>query len=443
MWLRIAVLLLLTAGVFTYLIHWLDLPEGREETRGLAENPLTNHQVNSGEKVAGNEFPNAVLVSQGNGSDSGKGTNVQNPVVKMAFVGDVMFASKVDDLLKKNGYDYPYKYVKSYLEKADIAVANLETPVTTKGEAQKKEYVYRSSPFALPEMKKAGIDLVNLANNHSMDYGQEGLIDTLTLLDEQGIKHVGAGMNSAEAYSHVLLEQNGIKIAFLGFSRVVPETSWYAGKSKPGIAETYSTKLPTEAIAKARGEADLVVVILHWGEERKDRPAKIQTDLAHQYIDEGADLVIASHPHVLQGLEQYKGKWIAYSLGNFIFTTNETPETWESVIVEASCTKERNCDLHLVPILTKWGQPIRMVTEDSQKLFGRLGNISINAQIDSEGRVFPGPVNAYQSEAAKPSASGVNAKPDTNSGNNGSGSPNTKPPKEGGKKAEQAKLISP
>ncbi|MEC0211602.1 CapA family protein [Paenibacillus ehimensis] len=392
---------LITVGAFVYLLQKLDPPQEGNKGGGLALPPKTEALSKPPAATNPGVTPEKPPAAEGGGGAATPPPE-QSPRVNLTFVGDVMFGSKVDDLLQKNGYDYPYKYVKPYLEKADITVANLETPITTRGAAQEKEYVYRSSPKALPELKRAGVDLVNLANNHSMDYGVEGLLDTLGYLEAQDIKRVGAGRNADEAYEHVIIEQKGMKIAFLGFSRVIPDTSWYAGQSKPGMAETYSTKLAFEAIGKARAEADLVVVIAHWGEERKAYPVKSQTDLARQYIDQGADLIVASHPHVVQGFEQYKGKWIAYSMGNFIFTTNDNPNTWESMILEASCTKERSCDLSMVPILTKWAQPVPMVDGDRDKLFEKLTNLSVNAQIDKEGRITLGPTRTIPSIPSEP-----------------------------------------
>ncbi|MZQ85167.1 CapA family protein [Paenibacillus sp. 5J-6] len=307
--------------------------------------------------------------------------------VKLTFVGDVLLASKVEDILKQKGYDYPYTNVKDYLTKPDFTIANLETPITTRGTVQNKDYVYRSSPLALPPLKDAGIDLVNLANNHVMDYGPEGLQDTMNALDQEGIKRMGAGNDLNEAYQPVIMEKDGIKIAFFGFSRVVPEASWKAGPGRIGVAETYNYKPPVEAIQKAKASADLVVVVAHWGVERSDHPDKYQTDLAHRYIDAGADLVVGGHPHVMQGFEQYKGKWIAYSLGNFIFTTNDVSKTWETVILEAECSKDKSCNIHLVPILSKFALPTPMNSEDGAKLFQRLSQISIGSKVDAEGNV--------------------------------------------------------
>ncbi|WNR43219.1 CapA family protein [Paenibacillus roseipurpureus] len=312
------------------------------------------------------------------------GTGTQ---VKFSFVGDVIMAAKVEDILKQKGYDYPYTNVKDFLTKPDFTIANLESPITTRGTVQSKEYVYRSSPEALPAFKSAGVDIVNLANNHILDYGTDGLLDTMKSLDEIGIQRVGAGKDIAEAYQPVMVEKDGLKIAVFGFSRVVPTQDWKAGKGHPGVAETYSYVMPVEAIQKAKATADLVVVVTHWGVERDDKPDKYQTELSHRYIDAGADLIVGGHPHVLQGFEQYKGKWIAYSLGNFIFTTNDNPKTWETVILEAACSKEKSCDLHLVPILTKSALPTPMNEADGSKLFERLSGISFGAQVDAQGNV--------------------------------------------------------
>jgi poly-gamma-glutamate capsule biosynthesis protein CapA/YwtB (metallophosphatase superfamily) len=316
-------------------------------------------------------------------------TPLTGPQVKLSFVGDVIFSSRVEDQLKNFGYDYPYTFVKDYLQKADYTIANLETPVTNRGDVQKKDYVYRSSPMALPAFKEAGVDMVNLANNHVMDYGKEGLLDTFDNLKKIGIPYIGAGKDAGEAYSPVIVEKQGIKIAFLGFSRVVPDGSWKAGVQHPGVAETYNYKVPVEAIQKAKQQADLVVVIAHWGVEREDHPDKYQKELSHRYIDAGADLIVASHPHVLQGFESYKGKWIAYSLGNFIFTINENQKTWESVILQATCSKDKSCNLDLVPIQNKLARPELMTQEQGAKLFERLSQISIQAKVNDQGHVVP------------------------------------------------------
>ncbi len=263
LWLKITLLTVLTIGAFAYLMQELDRPHGMVEGEA-ASGAKTPPAPSAGVQPRQDDADKPPAVNENEQANIAPDNDKAADRVNMSFVGDVMFAGKVEALLKQHGYDYPFKYVRSYLEKADIAVANLETPITTRGTPEDKTYAYRSSPLALSELRKAGVDLVNLANNHSMDYGVEGLLDTLDYLDAEGIRRVGAGRDSEEAYRHVIMEHNGMNIAFLGFSRVIHSASWYAGKNKPGLAETYTTKLPLQAIAKAREEADLVVVIAHW-----------------------------------------------------------------------------------------------------------------------------------------------------------------------------------
>jgi poly-gamma-glutamate synthesis protein (capsule biosynthesis protein) len=294
----------------------------------------------------------------------------------------------VEYVLRDKGFDYPYTSVKSFLQDADYTIANLESPITKRGVEQKKEYVYRSPPEALPAFKEAGFDLVNLANNHIMDYGVDGLLDTFDYLDQAGIKRVGAGRNAKEAFQPVIVEKKGIKIAFVAFSKVVPNADWKAGKDRPGVADTYALEMPIASIQQAKSMADIVIVIAHWGIERNDMPEAYQKEYARKYIDAGADLIIGGHPHVLQGFESYKGKWIAYSVGNFLFTTrDDAPKTWDSTVLQASCSKQGGCELKMVPVLTKWAFPQLMQQPESIKLFERMSSISFGAVVDKEGNV--------------------------------------------------------
>ncbi|TNJ60016.1 CapA family protein [Paenibacillus hemerocallicola] len=346
--------------------------------------PSTGNVGQGGGNPEGTDKAPAVTTPPATG---GTGATEDPNRVQLTFVGDVIFADNVETALKANGYDYPYRNVRDYLENADLTIANLETPLTERGTAAVKEYAYRSTPKALPAFREAGFDLVNLANNHILDYGTTGLLDTFDHLDKAGIRWFGAGRNAAEAFKPVIVEKKGIKIAFLGLSKVVPTQDWKAGKDRPGVADTYALKVPLDAIRDAKKQADLVIVVAHWGIERKDQPEKYQRDFAREYIDAGADLIVGGHPHVLQGFENYKGKWIAYSLGNFIFTMNENPLTWESVILQASCSKEGGCSLKTVPVLTKLANPEPMTGDAAAKLYDRLTGISFEAQVDKDGTV--------------------------------------------------------
>lgn len=307
--------------------------------------------------------------------------------VLISFAGDTLFSGKVEAKLKQEGYDYPYRHVKELFLEDDLTVLNLETPVTEGGiPDEEKSFVFKSSPKALPEMLKAGVEAVNLANNHILDQGVEGLLDTLRHLSEAGVLHVGAGRNSKEAFAPVYVERNGIRIALCGFSRVIPKSEWAAGKG-PGVAATYNAAQAVKTIQEARNEADLVLVVAHWGKERTVELEKHQSELAHAYIDAGADLVIGGHPHVLQGLESYKGKWIAYSIGNFIFTKSNDPKTWETAVFQASCSRDGDCNLNLVPYRTEVGQPVPMNDEERVTLWSELEAISPGISIKESGEV--------------------------------------------------------
>ncbi len=307
--------------------------------------------------------------------------------VKLKFVGDIMFAGSVERLLNQHGYKYPYKYVGQHLKDAHLTAANLETSVSTRGTAENKQYAFRSHPSNIPELARAGVDVVTLANNHSMDYGAVSLLDTMSYLKTNKISFVGAGKDRTQAFSPTYRTANGVRVAYLGFSRVVPTTAWMAGTNKPGTAETYNPATAIKSIATAQKNADLVVVLAHWGVERNDLPEAYQKTLARQYIDAGADLVVGSHPHVLQGFEQYKGKWIAYSLGNFIFTTNRNEKTWDSGILTATCTKNAACDLQFLPVLTKYAQPKPMTGKQAETLLQRLSKASYQVKIDNSGKI--------------------------------------------------------
>ncbi|QWU18044.1 poly-gamma-glutamate synthesis protein (capsule biosynthesis protein) [Paenibacillus sophorae] len=328
--------------------------------------------------------------AEGNGPSAGlpEGEEGSGKTVTLNFAGDVIFAGKVGELLKQKGYDYPYARLGGMFLQDDLSVINLETPVTERGTEANKTFVFKSPPEALNALKAAGVDAVNLANNHTLDMGEQGLRDTMANLDQRGIPFVGAGVDSAQAYSAQYFTRKGITIALLGFTRVMPEAGWAAGKGKPGVASAYDSGPALKAIAEARKKADIVAVVVHWGQERADQPNAVQQTLGRSFIDAGADLVIGGHPHVLQGLEPYKGKWIAYSTGNFIFTRSSTKTTWETAVFQAECSVKGQCSMKLTPFEAELGQPVPMSAADGQKLLQRVESLSSGkVEIDEEGRV--------------------------------------------------------
>ncbi len=309
--------------------------------------------------------------------------------IRLAFVGDILLAASVEALMNKNGMAYPYEKALPFLQEPDLLAGNLENPITTRGvPAEDKQYVFKGSPSLLPSLKDAGFDVVSLANNHSMDQGVEGLLDTIAHLDEAGIPNMGAGKDADAAFRPVVLEAQGFSVAYFGLSRVVPEVSWKAGVNKPGVAETYDSTRAKAEIAAARDKHDLIVVYAHWGEEKSDYPRAYEKQLARDYIDAGADLVVGAHPHVLQGFEQYKGKWIAYSLGNFIFNMTATERTKDTGVLDAVCSREGECKLQLHPMRVKQAsQPAPIEGEEAKRLLDWVESISMGAVIDDQGYI--------------------------------------------------------
>lgn len=246
--------------------------------------------------------------------------------IVIAFMGDVMMDSYIGDYIRERGVDYPWEDVADITREADLAVINLETSVSTRGSTKKPEgYGFRSNPDSLQGLVNSGIDLVSLANNHTLDFGEDAFYDTLESLDQYKIAYVGGGKNKDEAEQVRIIEMNGIKVGFLAFTSIIPWSSWEATEDKPGAA-IYKTEYKErilQNIKEASKECDILTLIPHWGVEYAQVPSDWQRELAHDMIDAGADIVVGHHSHVLQGIEFYKDKPILYSIGNFIFLKND------------------------------------------------------------------------------------------------------------------------
>jgi len=236
----------------------------------------------------------------------------------LTAIGDIMLAGSGTATFSRKGYDYPFAATKDEFLKSDITIGNLEAPLAVSGsEFKGKKFRFKANPKAAASLRSAGISVVSLANNHIMDFGKEGLRETLKHLDGHEILHVGAGENLAEARRPALVEKKGKKIAFLSYSLTQP-LEFYASEGRPGVAPGYS-RFFREDVLQASRCADYVVVSFHWGAERASYPKAYQMEAARRAIDAGAALVIGHHPHVLQGIERYRGGVILYSLGNFAF----------------------------------------------------------------------------------------------------------------------------
>lgn len=245
-----------------------------------------------------------------------------------------------------------FQHVRDLLKNADFTFGNLEGSTSDSGAPWSiKETNWRADSRQVKALSSAGFDAVNVANNHMLDFGHPALFETLGLLDNLGIKHTGGGRNKNEAHAPAIVEKGGTRIAMLGYTSVfIPE--WAATDDGPGLAVMRahtSYEAPSrvfevpgtppivrtrlfsedrdrlkEDIAAARKRADIVVCAFHWGVSRGHmKIAEYQIELARHAIDCGADVIFGHHPHVLQGVEVYRGKAIFYSLGNFTFAQHD------------------------------------------------------------------------------------------------------------------------
>lgn len=354
---------------------------GMSESNGNGEDRENNQDVDG--SIA--ETKNSMDQSEADSLKSENEVEAADQPVNLVFSGDILLSDHVMNAYKNGGIRSVLdSQFQSVIDEADIFMANEEFPFSTRGTpAEDKQFTFRADPSLVSIFKELGIDIVTLANNHAMDYGTDALLDTCETLDKAGIARVGAGKHLEEAKAPVILEAQGKKIGFLGASRVIPVGSWNATSTKPGMLTTYDPKILVDEIRKLREQCDYLVVYVHWGIERKETPEDYQRSLGKQYIDAGADVVIGSHPHVLQGVEYYKGKPIVYSLGNFIFGSS-IPKT---ALLKVQWDGE-NSKLTFVPGTSSVGYT-RVLENTSQKsdFASYMTSISYGVSIEEDGSV--------------------------------------------------------
>lgn len=231
-----------------------------------------------------------------------------------------MLGGTAEPILDEHGYDYPFEKVQPVLKDSDIVIGNLEGPLTTAETPYNpdKAYLFKTPPDKVaPALKKAGFTILNLANNHILDYGKQGLIDTIQALESHQLQHVGAGFNIQQARQAHIVQSKGYRLGFLSYSLTFPKSFW-AGNNTPGTAFGHEHEIRAD-VKKLKQITDVVIVSFHWGTEKSTALRDYQPMLAHAAIDEGASIILGHHPHVLQAIENYKHGIILYSLGNFTF----------------------------------------------------------------------------------------------------------------------------
>ncbi|MFA6515212.1 MAG: CapA family protein [Candidatus Paceibacterota bacterium] len=295
----------------------------------------------------------------------------ETPKIKnttLYFVGDMMLTRGVKSSVLKNftgDYSKLFKNL-SELKNADILFGNLEGDVSDGGNNVGSKYSFRMDPAVLPIIKDAGFDIVSFANNHVGDWNVSAFKDTISRLEENGILKTGAGQNKEDAISPTIIEKNGIKFGFLGFSDVGPD--WIEAKDNTAGILLASDPNLKEIIVNAKTKCDVLIVSFHWGIEYKTIHNTHQEELAHTAIDSGADMIIGHHPHVMEDIGEYKGKPIIYSLGNFIFDQYFSTDTMRGMLFSATFEgtnlKETS---HRIITLNKKYQPEGIFTKEEVK----------------------------------------------------------------------------
>ena len=329
-------------------------------------------------------FPDKEDNSDINNDEAVSETSKTAASVTLSFAGDVHFSELVLQNYDKKGIlAIVDEEMLSHMQKSDLFMLNHEFVFSNRGEPMEdKEYTLKNDPKYVKILQELGTDVVGIANNHILDFGQEAFLDTLDTLDGANIPYAGGGRNLSEASAPVVQTINGQTFAIFAATRVSPSADWYAGKNHPGILQTYDATTLNKEIEDANGKYDHVIVFVHWGVERVEIPEDYQRTLAKGYIDAGADLIIGAHPHVLQGFEYYKGVPICYSLGNYLFGNR----TGETLLLNATFDSDDELSIQLIPceridgILTK--------IQDSAQLFNHLTDISFGAAVSHRGTLI-------------------------------------------------------
>lgn len=317
----------------------------------------------------------------------------------LTFGGDTLLTRRIGEQID------PFAGIRPPLAESDLAIVNLETAVSTRGRAQAKTFTFRSPPTFADRINAAGIDVVSLANNHSLDFGLDALSDTIDNLDRAGVAHVGAGSTLEEALAPATFEISGTSVAVLGASQIIPNGAWPATPTRPGIASAGKHVINREtqqllaAVRSAKEANDVVIVVMHWGIEGDPCPSVVQRQLGRLLRDNGATAVLGAHPHILQPIVrdiratpvgetdgEFDEGVIAYSLGNFIWDPR-SGATGETGTIQLRFTKARLSAMTFSPHrldANGWAQAVNRFSARGQAIAARVGRACPGADGVSE-----------------------------------------------------------
>lgn len=309
----------------------------------------------------------------------------EDGVTTILFTGDVLFANAFKAGYDANGIEGVVSAeLLQELRDADILMVNNEFPFSDQGTPMAdKQFTFQCSPSYVSALNEMGVDVVSLANNHTLDYGKEALIDTFHTLDGAGILYGGAGETVERAEAVQTIEINGKTYGFLAVSRVVPTADWKVENSVPGIFSCYDDTRLVELVAEAKEYCDFLAVYPHWGVEYEAYPESYQTQIAERCIEAGADVIVGSHTHCLQGVSYINGKPVFYSLGNFVFGQTIDRSAMVKVTIDAS----GNVSYQYIPVYAAGGVTYMATGDQATQICQYLDGISPEATVGMDGMV--------------------------------------------------------
>ena len=313
-------------------------------------------------------------------------------VISIDFTGDINLADDWYTMQaaneRKNGiYDCISKEIVKELQAADISVINNEFVFSDGGDEQTaKAYTFRAKTGNVSLLNAFGADLANLANNHTYDYRESGLLDTISTLRSYGIATMGAGKNLAEAKLIQYYVANGKKIAFVSATEIEKHVKFTkeATETEAGVLKTLDPEIYKQVIAEAAKNSDYVIASVHWGIEGTYQYNTSQYKLAEAFVEAGADAVIGGHPHRLQGIEYIDGVPVCFSLGNFWFSTG----TLYTTIAQIQIDHEGELTLRMIPCKQQDMTTEMLSGEDAVEFYKFMADISKNIAIDENGLVY-------------------------------------------------------
>ena len=297
-----------------------------------------------------------------------KEKEIKNEKIKMLFFGDLMLDRDVKIKIEQKGVEYILDKLdkNNFFDGYDVVSANFEGTVTDDGKYYwpEKKFDFVFLPKDVSEFQEYNFNFFNLANNHSYDQGKEGVSQTKENLKNMNYQFSGCMAGFKEECSSIILDIKGKRVAMVGFS----------------LFSGFDLKKAKNIILKLKKEADLVVVNIHWGEEYKTQFSQKQQKIARGFIDSGADVVIGHHPHVVEGVEKYKGKYIFYSLGNFIFDQYFSDEVKTGLAIAVNFQKD-DMSFELYPIFSNFIQPSLLKDKKKSEFLKKLSERSLGDNI--------------------------------------------------------------